>query len=202
MLNYRRQMEPQDTLHQPAEMTPPPVSFPANAPKPRGKKGSWIWVILIVLLAAAIGGFFILKGSSEIEPMPSSTPAPIIEEPIEEETTPAPSASPTATNKSAIDIKVLNGTGIPGEAAYLETQLEKLGYTNIETGNYTSSSVSATTVTFSSQVTTAVKEEITDKLEELYAEVEVKTGSVSGADIQVVVGPRKGSSPKPTASPQ
>ncbi len=174
------------------------VSFPTVGAKPRNKKGSWIWVILIVIVAAGIGGFFILKGSTEsIDSTPS--PAPLTEEPVEEAT---PSPSPKAVKKDEVKIEVLNGTGISGEAAFLVNQLKALGYTEITAGNADSQDQTKTTVTFSATLDTTIKDEITKKLKDLYKEVEVKTGKVSGGkDISIVTGLRKGAATaKPSAS--
>src|SRR3546814_13026593 len=81
------------------------------------------------------------------------------------------------SNKESISIEVLNGTGIGGEAGYLETQLKSLGYTDIKTGNASGATVSVTTITFNTSVSETVVSEITKKLEDIYQKVETKKSS-------------------------
>ena len=51
--------------------------------------------------------------------------------------------------KGKIAVEILNGTGKPGEAGFLQDKLKALGYTKIEVGNATSQNNISTTVTFS-----------------------------------------------------
>jgi hypothetical protein len=99
-------------------------------------------------------------------------------------------------------VQVQNGTGVPGEAAFLETEVKKLGFTTVETGNADNKNYTATEVSFSSRVPEDVKTELTTKLQELYTSVKVSDSSSAGIDIRIITGTRKGakaaSSPTPT----
>ncbi|KKU09272.1 MAG: hypothetical protein UX13_C0045G0001, partial [Candidatus Woesebacteria bacterium GW2011_GWB1_45_5] len=120
------------------------------------------------------------------------------------EVTEAPTPSSTATakpaDKSKVTIEVQNGTGITGEAAYLQTQLKNLGYTNVTAGNASSQDATATTVTFAKSLASNIVEELTQKLKALYQNVTVKTATTATKDVIVVTGLRKGATVKPSAT--
>ena len=67
----------------------------------------------------------------------SSSPTP---------TEPTPTPSPEQTKPSSYSIKVLNGSGISGEAAKVKALLEKESYTVSSVGNADSSTVSETII--------------------------------------------------------
>lgn len=186
------------------------VGFPAPPPPQQPKKGINKGVLIIVALFAVVGvaGFLLLRSSGQsIEP--GSTPSTLgssLEQPVDlPQDTPSPTPKTTATpqpvDKKNIAIQVLNATGIAGEAGYLKDQLTALGYEKIDTGNASSQNATKTIITYSSTVAKAAQDEITSKLQGIYKEVEVKTGSSgAGIDIQIQVGLRKGATPKPSAS--
>lgn len=182
-----------------------PVGFPGTPPTPSMQpKKSWKWLIILVLFLVVIGGvtYFVFKSSKSASSLDenSPTPAATIDSSL---STPTPSPSATPANKSALNISVLNGTGIAGEAGLLSTQLKALGYTNVTTGNATSQNVTDTSVVFSPTVGQDVVTEITSKLKDMYINVNSSTSSLSGSDIQITTGTRKGqtaSSPSPSTS--
>jgi hypothetical protein len=165
------------------------------------------------LVLVAILGFVIYKSASNKSTSDeSATPSTFdnLTTPSSEQTVPtftaAPSATPTdvkadtsKTDKSKVQIQVQNGTGITGEAAYLQTQLSGLGYTNVKVGN-SDSNVTSTTVSFSSTLDSSVVTEITQKLNAIYQTVSTKTSSTSTFDIVVVTGLRKGATSKPSST--
>lgn len=171
------------------------VSFPTMPQsEPKSKKGL---IILIISILAILGvlGFFIFKGST-----PTETPTPIAT--VEAEATEMPTATPDETvDKSKVVIEIQNGTGISGEAAFLQGQLRSLGYTNVKVGNASVQDSSSTIVTFSKSASSAVVDEITTKLESLYKNVETKTSSTSSTDVLIVTGLRKGATAKPSSTP-
>lgn len=181
------------------------VSFPTVG-QPKKSSGVKTLLIVGVLVLVAILGFVIYKSASgnnaEATPTPDSfenltTPSDSTVNTV----TPAPSASPSAKiDKSKVAIQVQNGTGITGEAAYLQNQLSTLGYTNVKVGN-SDSTVTATTVTFASTLDSAVVTELTQKLNSIYQTVNTKTGSSGNFDVVIVTGLRKGASPKASATP-
>ena len=182
------------------------VSFPTVG-QPQKSGGAKTLLIVGILVLVAILGFVIYKSANKQSVDTSGDTAPFdnLTTPSTDQTvqtvTPAPSSSPSATfDKSKVQIQVQNGTGISGEAAYLQTQLGNLGYKNIKTGN-SDSTVTATTVTFISSLDSGVVSEITKKLESIYQTVTAKTSTSTTFDVVVVTGLRKGATPKPSTTP-
>lgn len=175
----------------------PSVSFPTmpTSRKPNSSTGK---VILVVSVLAIVGvlGFFVFRGLRS-GGNPSPTPESVVES-----ASATPEATPTPSiDKTKIKIEVQNGTGISGEAAYLQDKLRSLGYTNIKVGNATSQDNTTTTVTFAKSTPQGVVDEITAKLQELYKKVESKTSSTLKTDVLILTGLRKGATPKPSAAP-
>ncbi len=181
------------------------VSFPTVG-TPRKSGGVKTLLIVGVLVLVAILGFVIYKSASNnsTEANPSPTSFDNLTTPSDQTIqtlTPAPSAGPsTKVDKTKVQIQVQNGTGITGEAAYLQTQLSTLGYTNVKVGN-SDSTITATSVTFSSSLDSGVVSEITQKLNSIYQTVNTKTSSSATFDVVIVTGLRKGATPKASGSP-
>lgn len=180
------------------------VSFPTvGAPKKSG--GPKTLLIIGILILVAILGFVIYKSATKkseiaVEPTPFdnlTTP----DNQTAAVTTPTPTVAAASIDKTKIKIQVQNGTGITGEAAYLQTQLGNIGYTNVKVGNAGSQSGSATQVTFSSSLDSSVVAEITQKLKSVYQSVTVSNAGSTTFDVVIVTGLRVGSTPKPTATP-
>lgn len=196
----QKEPEVQSTPFQSQE-SPSGVSFPTVGEEKKSG-GAKTLLIVGILVLVAILGFVIYKSASkqsgtstEASPFDNLT-TPSSEQNVQV-TTPAPSAS---TDKSKVKIQVQNGTGITGEAAYLQTQLGKLGYTNIKVAN-SNSTVTATTVTFSNTLDDGVVSEITQELNSLYQTVTTSTATSSTFDVVIVTGLKKGATPKPVGTP-
>jgi len=176
----------------------PEVGFPLSQPKPKGKSNKWIFIVIGLLILGGGGIYFFTRGANEEETLPSSTIDGVAT------STPAPTPTLNPADKKDVSIEVENGTGISGEAAYLQGVLKNLGYSDIEVGNSESTDNTKTTVTFGRSVSQAIKDEITNKLEEVYQDVDVKTSSTQSVDVLIVTGLRKGATakPSPTASPR
>jgi hypothetical protein len=101
-------------------------------------------------------------------------------------------------------VEVLNGTGVPGEASFLQKELEELGFENIEAGNADEQDQTETIATYSRELSATVADEITARLEELYEKVRTRRATVSGDfDLTITTGPRKktlGATSSPTSS--
>ncbi|MFC1625035.1 LytR C-terminal domain-containing protein [Patescibacteria group bacterium] len=174
----------------------PEVGFPLSSQKPKKKNNTLVFVILgIVILVGGII-FFISKGKKESGDLVSPTPTFQGIETF----TPSPTETPEAVDKEEVSIEVLNGTGISGEAGYLQGELEDLGYSDIEVGNADEQDQEITVVTFSNTLDEGNKNEIKDKLEELYEDVTIKTSTTGSFDVSIVTGLKKGQSPKPSAT--
>ncbi len=181
------------------------VSFPTVGQQQKSG-GSKTLLVIGILILVAILGFVVYKSASKtdetlLEPTPFDN-LTTSEETVE--ATPTSVASPTATpkpaDKSKVTIEVQNGTGITGEAAYLQTQLKDLGYTTVNVGNASAQNATDTTVTFAKTLASTVVEEITAKLKALYQTVTVKTATTSTTDVVIVTGLRKGATAKPAAT--
>ena len=182
------------------------VSFPTVGESKKSGGAKTVLIIGILILVGILG-FVIYKSATK-----ETTDEPEAETTFDNLTTPSTDAmvqtftpSPTSTpvavkvDKTKIQIQVQNGTGITGDAAYLQTQLSGMGYTNVKVGN-SEATVTATTVTFSTTLDSSVVTEITQKLNALYQTVTTKTSSASTFDAVIVTGLRKGVTPKPNAT--
>jgi hypothetical protein len=180
------------------------VSFPTVGEQKKSGGAKTILIVGILILVAILG-FVIYKSASKKTDGTSSEPisydglttpsSELIVEPV----TPAPSPA-ASVDKTKIKVQVQNGTGITGEAAYLQTQLKDLGYIDVKVGN-SESTVSTTTVSFSNKLDPSVVSEITQKLNSVYQTVTTNTLTSSTYDVVVVTGLKKGATPKPSVSP-
>lgn len=162
----------------------------------------WLYILIGLLLIGGLGTFMFLRSSGEVEPTP--TPSfgviPVEDGPV---TTATPTATPEPVDKSELKVEIQNGTGIPGEAGFLQTKLKALGFTDITAGNASSTDHTDTTVTFGKDVPVAVQDEIKEELEGLYKKVVLKTSSTQTVDILVITGLRSGATPvSKTATPR
>lgn len=186
------------SVEQPREESSP-VSFPQPAPKKKGGVGKFI-IIFLGLAILGVIGFLVFKGVGGGEATPTETPSVESMSGSSDQTSMTETPSPEPVDKSSVSIKVENGTGIAGEAGYLQGVLANLGYTKIEAGNADTQDNSSTQVTFSADLSQSVIDEITNKLESLYEKVETKTSSTqTSSDVIIVTGLRKGATPKPAA---
>lgn len=182
-----------------------PVGFPGTVQTPQKESGkNWKWLIVLVLFLVVIGGvtFFVFKSSRtastlEESPTPDTSNLTNLATP---QPTSTPSSSPSTIDKSQIKIQVLNGTGIAGEAGFLSDKLKALGFTNITTGNAPTQGGSDTQVTFSKTTDSDIVTQITSKLNEIYTNVTTNNSALSGYDIQIVVGLRKGQTQAPVST--
>jgi len=167
---------------------------PSKSPK---KIPVWIIIVIAILFLSLIG-FLIFKPRSTPQPQP-------IPEPVTVKTdfpSPTPEPSPEI-DRSEITIQVLNGTGIAGEAKFLQDELSDLDYSQIDVGNASKQDHQAVQASFATDVPDLIKDEIVEKLEDLYQDVEQDSLSdAEDIDIQIITGLRIGATPKPKASPE
>ena len=176
------------------------VSFPTVG-EPRRSSGAKTFLIVGILVLVGVLGFVIYKsagGGKEGTTEPTPFENPTSPEPVE---TVSPTTTAKPADKAKVTIEVQNGTGIAGEAAYLQTQLKNLGYTNVTAGNASLQNETVTTVTFAKSLASDIVDEITQKLKTLYQNVTVKTATTATKDVVVVTGLRKGATAKPSATP-
>ena len=189
---------PQETV------TPPStgVSFPTVG-EPKKSGGAKTLLIVGVLILVGILGFVIYKSAankstdnlSEPTPFDNLTPSQGVSV-----ATPTPSSTPAAVDKTKVKIQVENGTGITGEAAYLQTQLKGLGYTLVTIGNSNQQNLTTTQVSFANSLSSAIVTEITTELNSIYQSVTTTTSLSTTYDVVVITGLRKGATAKPAAT--
>ncbi len=188
---------------------PNSVSFPGSVPStPRKKGNKWIYIVIVFIVIIVVIAFLVFKGAQAPSTDNGASPSPETSQLTNNQPVatpaPTPSPSPSSVSKDQIKIQILNGTGIPGEAAYLQNQLKPLGYTNITAGNADSTTNTTTQVIFASGVSQTVMTEITTQLKSIYQTVQSDTSrSLTSTDVQITTGLRKGATPKPvdTATP-
>lgn len=99
-----------------------------------------LWIVLIVafLIGAFVGGGVIYTFNRfQKTPIQVVTASPVA----------IVSAEPSpAMERSSLKLQVLNGTGIKGEASRIKMVLEKVGYTNVQTGNAASQDFTLTEI--------------------------------------------------------
>ena len=182
------------SVEQPREESTP-VSFPQPIQKKKGGAGKFI-IIFLGLAILGVIGFLVFKGIGGDSASPTATPS--VESISGSETVVTETPSPEPVDKETVSIKVENGTGIAGEAGFLQGILASLGFTKIEVGNADSSDNTETQVTFSADLSQAVIDEITKKLESVYETVRTKTSSSQTSnDVIITTGLKKGATPKP-----
>lgn len=183
------------------------VSFPSvGGEKKNG--GAKTLLIIGILVLVGILGYVIYKSASskneqgniEVNVPYNNLATPSTEETIAPTSTPA--ASPVASvDKEKLKVQVQNGTGITGEAAYLQNILKELGFTNVTVGNASSQDNDDTQVSFSSSVSSSVVTEVTNKLNATYQTVTKVSSTGTTYDIVIITGLRKGATAKPSATP-
>ncbi len=101
------------------------------------KKPSKLWMYLVVLLIVAVVGVVVLYKSGTFNNIFNGQKKSVVE------VTPSPSPtalitpSPTVIDRTTLQLEVLNGSGVTGEAARIKTILLGDGFINIDTGNAT-----------------------------------------------------------------
>jgi hypothetical protein len=162
-----------------------------STPPDSGSNKSWVWIALIVfgVLLVAGGAFWYLQVRNQQNEEISATPL--------EASTPLPTPTPQAavTEKpdyATYEAQVLNGSGIPGEAGKVQTILEGLGFTEIETGNAKAFTHKMTLIQAKKDTPNVVVDGLKEELSKSY-EVEVGTNLEENYkfDVLITVGSTK-----------
>lgn len=180
------------------QVSPPQSTNLSVDPKSKKASSKWALIFIALLILGGAGIFFFTRPTDNQESIPTPT---YDVTPSEDTTTNTPTPSPEPVVKSEISIEIQNGTGTAGEAAYLQEKLKALGYTDIKTGNASSSDNTETTITFLKTTSQTVQDEIQKELEKIYKTVTVKTATTQKINVLVVTGLRIGQTAKPSATP-
>ena len=179
------------------------VRSPERGNKPKKKK--WVIAIIGVIIIIGVGGFALYKysnssnedsSSSETKGTSTSSPSPTVR------ATPTPEP---AKEKADVVIEILNGTGTAGDASFVESELEDIGYENMNLENAETQDETSTTITFDRKLDDENVKAITDAMEDVFKDVKVKKASLSGGmDVRIITGLKKGATAAtatPSASP-
>lgn len=150
------------------------------------------WFVLISLAGIGIlGGIFIFRQPQKIEAKKITT-VPIKYKQLSN----TPTVKPIKAKKN-VTIQILNGTGIPGQAAVIAKVLEVAGYSldNIKSGNAKTIGGTVTTITSSADFEEIVSN-IKDVLKPVFPDIangilDSNPNEDSGFDIVIVTGSTK-----------
>lgn len=155
-----------------------------RAKKKTGRILPWKTIATVLILIIAVGFFAtssqkLAKNISFARPSPTPTPTSL------------PKPTPTISLKS-YKIKVLNGSGVEGEAKKVVDQLKTAGFAEGETANADNFDYKETLIRTKQTVPQTVNLQVAKALEKKYT---VKTGenlsASDSSDIQVIVGQAK-----------
>ncbi len=154
-------------------------------------------VVVAILLGVGAAGFMFMRGSSKSTANTDNTPTstPFVEEPM-------PTEAPMV-NKSDLKVKILNGSGVVGEAGKVQKILEGADFTVDSTGNADAYDHKTTEIQAKSSVSTEITDELTDLLKVDYTPEVTSLADDEDVDIIIVVGARKNAptaAAKPTSS--
>lgn len=99
-----------------------------------------------------------------------------------------PSPTPAKVDLSQYTVKVLNGSGVSGEAARVKTKLTAAGFNVISTGNADASNYTKTEITIKKTVSKDALAKLQTELEKTYKVSTATATSTQTADIVVIIG--------------
>jgi hypothetical protein len=144
----------------------------------RSVSGGWLVFSLALILGALFGGWLMYnQGFLDMERGEISTSSPTLSA--------LPTSSP-ALDRPSFKIQVLNGSGVKGEAASVESILENNGIKVESTGNATTSSYLTTEIQAKKSVTQEFLERLKNILSETYS-VGNTTNLADTEEIDIIV---------------
>ncbi len=150
----------------------------------------WILIPGMLLLGLLIGGIFAyifgIQKISDTKKADTSENQNITVEP-----TVSPTAKPTASssaNLSKYKIKILNGSGIKGEAGKVQTLVEAAGFSVLSAGNATTYDYTKTQITIKTGIDPDFISSLVETLKKDYQLEDTKTVSSQTNDVTVIVG--------------
>jgi len=160
-------------------------------------------LIIGILILVGILGFVIYKNASKGSETTLTQPTPYdnLTTSDQNQATTVATATPAAFDRSKIKVQIQNGTGIAGEAAYLQTQLKGLGYTSVSVANSAQQNLTTAQVSFSSSLSQSAVDELTNELNSIYQNVTSTNSASPTYDVVIITGLRKGATAKPSATP-
>lgn len=149
------------------------------------------FIVMVFLTVCLLGLFFIYATPQRLlfKPLEKTNETSSIVQPA---FTPSPTSNlkTSSIKKEEIKIKVLNGSGVKGQAAKMKDLLEKLGFKDIEIGS-ADDPQEVTEGNFGSEIPNDIKKEIRESLEKIYQKVDEKDNENSDFNILIVTGKLK-----------
>lgn len=182
-----------------AVVSPAPTDAVSDEPvEGKGGRGRYLIyglvVVLLFILSGVVGWWKWQEWQQAAKPQIQTPPAEssITAQIATPSAEASESASPSASLTTDLEIQVLNGSGVSGQAGQVKSLLEGLGYQNVVTGNSTGESATATTIEYIESVSQADITAMTDVLAKSLVEVTSAVASPSGSfDVVVTTGQPK-----------
>ena len=150
-----------------------------------------LFILLFVLIIIAVISFIFIKQKKQaVSPkkeleITQGSPMPT---PSEESTA---GAEIEEISKEDLKIQILNGTGVAGQAQDLADLLKSDGFGDVTLSNSPTTDNTQAKVSFKDRVPQIVKDNLTQKLEEIFETVQVETLVESDFDIAITTGELK-----------
>ena len=146
------------------------------------------FIVLILILIYMV--FFFRKAPTKNNVQNARTPTISIAPKIKPSNTPVPSPAVLVAEKNSINIRILNGSGIPGQADTISERLVAGGYTKIEVGNAPTQESENTSVVVKPSVDIAHRKEIDDIITSLGHSTVIRESSEIDTDILITTRKR------------
>jgi hypothetical protein len=172
------------------------VGFPVSPESKKEGLGRVVLIFIVIIVILGFATWYLISRREDKVDVVNDLPTPTISS---QSPTPLPTEAP-AVKKDTLKIRVLNGTGIVGEAGKLESVLKGMGYGSIVTGNADNYNYVTTKVSFSKTFPKSYRQEITEKLSSIYSSVAEDELELGGFDAVIIVGKKGKTSPTPTVS--
>ncbi len=157
-----------------------------SAPEPKTPIIFWLIGLLLFIGGTSLFGYALVKGQ-----FISLTSSEVIEKTSVSVVSQAakPSFTPAPAQKSALKIRILNGSGTPGTAITAKTYLESLGYSGLETGNAGTYDYQDTTI-YSKPGNESAAETLKTELSQKYKiSTDIKPLATSSEfDLEIIIG--------------
>jgi hypothetical protein len=155
----------------------------------------WAIGLIIVTISAAIACYYIYSlGSNNVEePAQQNFTPPVTFESTESTETPESTATPTeiTVDRTLHDIKILNGSGITGEASRAKNYLESERFKVSSIGNADASNHAETVITVGKNVSKEYFEDLKSVLGKNYVISEKVELANSDNEVTVILGRNK-----------
>ena len=178
-----------------SDPVPPPISVPISqvetspADEPPKRKALWVIVIFVFILLVIGGVWIYLSNASQKEEKKSETKSS--SGPTPTKTQPTAVASEEA-KLDKYPIKVLNGSGIAGEASQLQEILVEGGFDVSETGNAENYDYTDTVIQAKKSIEKTFLEKVNTLIGKSYSLGKTEELSASdSSDVVVIVGSKK-----------